>query len=108
LDYTIEVPPELQPQKIAPMILQPLIENAITHGISPKVEPSTVSLRMMSLSDGIQVSIEDTGVGIINKSAVLATGLGLTNTNLRLNTMYQSELIITDNHPTGTIVSFRI
>jgi two-component system, LytTR family, sensor kinase len=108
LNYSFEVSSNLNNIKIAPMLLQPLIENAIIHGISPKIEPSTLTIKINRVSDKLNISIEDTGVGIVDKTSMFQNGLGLSNTTLRLLKMYNSELIIEDNVPSGTKISFKI
>lgn len=108
LNYSFEVPSDLYECKIAPMLLQPIVENAVIHGISPKIEPSKLTVRVLKKAEKLIVSIEDTGAGIIDKEDIFQKGLGLSNTKLRLNKMYQSGLRIEDNIPTGTKISFEL
>lgn len=108
LNYSFEVPSQVKEMKIAPMLLHPIVENAIIHGIAPKIEPSTLRLRITQTAEKLNISIEDTGIGISDKSHILKLGLGLSNTKLRLNKMYHADLLIEDNWPTGTKVSFQL
>jgi two-component system, LytTR family, sensor kinase len=106
LNYDFEVPEELHGFKITPMLLQPLIENAINHGIVPNIEPASLSIKIKKEANKILFSIEDTGIGIVNKSAIFTKGIGLSNTKMRLEKIYNSSLKIEDNFPSGTKISF--
>jgi two-component system LytT family sensor kinase len=108
LNYHFEVPAQLYGFKIAPMLLHPLVENAVTHGIAPKIEPSCLVLKITKNKDKVVFLIEDTGVGISDKNAALSKGIGLANTKKRLAKIYGSELKMEDNFPTGTKISFAI
>src|SRR6266850_2949505 len=63
LRYEVDVPPDLHTFTVAPMLLQPVVENAIRHGLEPKVDGGNV--RFSARRDGADVVIEiaDTGVG---------------------------------------------
>lgn len=93
---------------IPPMLLQPLVENAITHGIAPKVGYCEISVRADDAGGKTKFTITDTGVGMADKNCVNGTGLGLSNVRLRLQKISQSDLILTDNTPTGLTVSFTL
>ncbi|WP_299212829.1 histidine kinase [uncultured Dokdonia sp.] len=108
LHFSFDVPKELYNQKIAPMLLQPLVENAINHGIATKIKPSTLIIKIEKVRDQLHYTIEDTGVGITDKEAVFSKGLGLSNTKMRLQKIYNADLKIEDNIPSGTKISFVI
>lgn len=108
LTYSFEINNHLLDYKITPMLLQPLIENAIIHGISPKLEPSNLIVRVTKIGEKLHFSIEDTGIGILDKKLALSKGIGLSNTEIRLNKLYNSDLKIEDNYPTGTKISFQV
>ncbi|WP_340201802.1 sensor histidine kinase [Ascidiimonas sp. W6] len=108
LHFSFDVPRELHTYKIAPMLLQPLVENAVNHGIASKIEPSTLLIKIEKKEGQLHYAIEDTGIGIEDKEAVLTKGLGLLNTKMRLNKIYNSDLKIEDNTPSGTKISFVI
>lgn len=67
----IDVPDELMECKIPKLILQPFLENSITHGLAPKTSPGKVSLSVMRKQDCLLVSIEDDGIGM--RSNILHT-----------------------------------
>ncbi|MFC4634416.1 sensor histidine kinase [Dokdonia ponticola] len=108
LHFSFEVPEVLYQEKIAPMLLQPLVENAVNHGIATKIQPSSLVIKIKKIAGQLHYAIEDTGVGIADKEAVLSKGLGLSNTKMRLEKIYNTHLKIEDNTPTGTKITFVI
>ena len=108
LQVQISVDDDLLSSHIPPMILQPLVENAITHGVSPKVGASKVSLMIKRMGDRIKFEITDTGVGIKPDTDFWNKGLGLKNTRERLKHLYHADLRVEPNPPQGTKVSFVI
>jgi sensor histidine kinase YesM len=107
LRYAIDVPPELASQRLAPMLLQPVVENAIRHGLEPKVEGGELRLGARRERDDIVVEVRDTGVGF---GATTRGGVGLTNLRERLQGLYgeRASLAIGDNAPSGTVVTVRL
>ena len=108
LNYKFEIPIELNSFKIAPMLLQPLVENAVTHGIAPKIEPSSLFIKAEILGHNIILTIEDTGQGINIKDLSFSKGIGLSNTKKRVLKIYKSDLKIENILPTGTKISLTI
>lgn len=94
--------------KIPPMILQPLVENSIKHGLSSLIEGGKISIIVSRNKGKIRFEISDTGVGVIDKKGIFNQGIGLTNTQLRLEKIYHSALEITDNQPKGLKIAFEI
>lgn len=108
LTFSFDVPKELYNHKIAPMLLQPLVENAVNHGIATKTTPSSLKIKIVENNGRLHYSIEDTGIGIVDKNIIFSKGLGLSNTKMRLSKIYNSELKVEDNLPSGTKISFAI
>ncbi|GIV36583.1 MAG: hypothetical protein KatS3mg032_0962 [Cyclobacteriaceae bacterium] len=76
--------------KVPPMILQPLVENAVKYGIAPKEEGGTIVLTVKRLSKMIFFEVKDDGLGI-NAMKVMdapSSGVGLKNTDSRLRNAY--------------------
>jgi two-component system LytT family sensor kinase len=75
------------------MLLQPLVENSIRHGLSSKVDGGTIRVRSRLMGGRLQIMIEDDGVGIAE--AKLATlfeqGIGVSNVNERLKVLFGEE-----------------
>jgi LytS/YehU family sensor histidine kinase len=72
-------------------ILQPLVENAIRHGIEPKVSPGVIKIESQRDGESLRVTISDTGVGLpelADPAARPVEGIGLSNTRARLQSLY--------------------
>ncbi len=85
--------------KIPRLTLQPLVENAINHGIRGKLGAGKITIYAMYYEDHIILSVEDDGIGIDEKiikniKKGIFTGVGLRATIERLNIYYDSENII--------------
>lgn len=107
LRYRIEVPDELRQFRIAPMLLQPVVENAIAHGLEPKVEGGEVVLSARVEGDHVSLRISDTGVGL-NEAAPRKPGggVGLSNLRERLRSLYgaAAKVELLENQPCGMTV----
>lgn len=108
LKISIKVDGKLLDRQVPPMILQPLVENAIKHGISAAINGGEVSVTIIEKGKKLHFEIADTGVGIEDKTQLLNKGVGLTNTKLRLEKTFDSAIQFADNQPTGLKVSFEI
>jgi two-component system LytT family sensor kinase len=114
LTATIEVDAdnETLDTPVPPMILQPLVENALRHGIAPSEEGGTVTVEVTTENDRIRVRVEDTGVGPGDEDPLSAAedSTGLTNTDTRLRHTYGPDagLHTAENTPTGFTVYFSI
>jgi sensor histidine kinase YesM len=82
------------------MIIQPLVENAVIHGLDATIEGGTLHIRAEQENSLLRVTVADTGQGI---GAGPSQGLGLANIRERLKALYgsQGRLIITENQPRG-------
>ncbi|EEF26572.1 conserved hypothetical protein [Ricinus communis] len=107
LRYRIDVPDELRQFRIAPMLLQPVVENAIAHGLEPKVEGGEIVLTARVEGEHVHVRISDTGVGL-NDAAPRKPGggVGLSNLRERLASLYGSaaKVELLENQPCGMTV----
>jgi two-component system LytT family sensor kinase len=72
------------------MILQPLVENALKHGLSRKVGPGTITLRSRRAGGSAIIEVEDDGLGISDErlSSAMNAGIGLSNVAERLRVIY--------------------
>jgi two-component system LytT family sensor kinase len=84
--------------------LQPLIENAIIHGIAPYSQAAVLTVQCRRVADKLEINIHDTGGGIGNSP--VTEGIGLSNTRGRLNELYNSKAGLTIKpHPEkGTVI----
>lgn len=94
---------------ISPLLIEPLVENAVKHGIREKIEGGCVSVSIETVEQGIKITVADDGVGMTPErlQAVQQNdiGIGLTNVRRRLQLDYNQPLNITSS-PDGTTVWF--
>ena len=113
LQYTLSLAPGLETAPLAPMLLQPLVENAIKHGLEPKVEGGTVSVDVRRAGDAgderMLITVEDNGLGFSDDADSKGTGVGLANLRERLAVLYdgRATLDIADARP-GTRIRIAV
>ncbi|MFB9214346.1 sensor histidine kinase [Vibrio sinaloensis] len=73
---------------LPPMVLQPLVENAIQHGIEPKVEGGWIHISAQDIESHLVIEVEDSGVGIGQQLDTAGHGVGLDNTKQRLLALF--------------------
>jgi len=90
LHYTLDLPPELAGLPVPALLLQPLVENSITHGLEPQVAGGSITVQ--ARRDGTQLVLEvsDTGIGP-GAATSHGTGFGLTQVRERLATEYGAQ-----------------
>jgi sensor histidine kinase YesM len=94
LTVSVEIPDELRAIAFEPLLVQTLVENAVKHGIEPKVGPVSISLKAhVREGDNAQLIVEvtDNGVGLQSKPATGGTGLGLDNIRKRIRALFGEE-----------------
>ncbi len=108
LDFTIEIPEELLKLQFPPMLLQPLVENAVKHGIEPKVEGGSIAIKAEKANGLLRLSVSDTGLGF--SDAMNTRGLGLENVKARLHALYSvsAGLVLEENRPCGAIATIEV
>ncbi|HVO44975.1 MAG TPA: sensor histidine kinase [Steroidobacteraceae bacterium] len=89
LRFTINVSEEALPAMVPTLLLQPLVENAVKHGILPRAAGGCVSVVVATEANQLQMRVEDDGPGMTRSSSTGA-GVGLSNTATRLNELYGS------------------
>lgn len=116
LNWTIDIPPELKTMTVPSLLLQPLVENAIRHGLEPKARGGMILIRAQRLDSaaGVQrlrLVVEDDGVGFDPTSGTAPAsgqrgGLGLDSVRSRLKLMYgnQAALSLMQRAGGGTVV----
>lgn len=88
LGYDVEVPGELLAAPMPPMLLQPLVENAIRHGLEPKIEGGRVRIAARREGATLAVTIADDGLGFNDSGKASGSGIGLGNVRARLAALY--------------------
>ena len=100
LRFKIELPDAVRKHPFPPMLLQPLVENALNHGLEPKMEGGEIMIKAMEKDDLIRVEVMDTGLGF---SSFEKTGVGIGNVRERIKLLYgeKGRFILEENHPNG-------
>jgi len=107
LRYTLEVPEALRDLSFPPMLVQPLVENALKHGLEPKIEGGNIVVKVEQDTDCCRVSVADTGAGLLENSVA---GIGLANVRERLEVIFngKAHLTLEENQPSGLKVTMEI
>jgi len=92
LAVKFDIDPETLDTDVPRLILQPLVENAIKHGIGPRAGPGLVQISAQKRADGTWIEVRDNGVGLSrNARARFTSGVGLSNTRARLECLYGGQ-----------------
>ncbi|MFN7433087.1 MAG: sensor histidine kinase, partial [Betaproteobacteria bacterium] len=103
LHYAIEADEAARRRPVPPLLLQPLVENAIQHGLEPKIEGGRVLVLAQQQGEALELIVQDDGAGFGNLTR--GGGVGLSNLRERLATLFgdRARLTIEDAQP-GTRV----
>ena len=105
LSVTVELDPALSHIPFPPLMIQTLAENAIKHGIEPKVGPVTLSVIATAVAEkqALFVEVIDTGIGLQNQPTTKGTGMGLRSVRERLKLQFgpSAELQISGSQHGG-------
>jgi len=105
LETSVEVRGPILSAQVPSLLLQPLVENAIRHGIAPRKRPGRVMVRAWREGERLVLEVEDDGVGLKEEPAN-GQGIGLRNTKARLQQLYPDshELVIRCAESGGALV----
>ena len=105
INYDINVKDFLVP----PLSIQPIVENAVKHGILKKIEGGTISIKTYENKEAYVVEIKDDGVGfdINDKSLQANDHIGVNNVRYRLSSLCHGELIIESAIDKGTLATIK-
>jgi LytS/YehU family sensor histidine kinase len=76
LSVTLDLPAALQDHPVPPLLLQPLVENAIRHGLEPHSQGGHVALRAARVDNTLTLCVQDNGVGLAEAAATVPAGVG--------------------------------
>lgn len=117
LGITLKIAPEVLPVRVPYLAIQPLVENAVRHGLAPKEGPGHVTLTAIDHGIEAEITVDDDGVGAdpetirkILDGQSRADSVGLGNVDARLRQVYGEEfgLVIDTAEGAGMKVSFRV
>lgn len=108
LSFRTELPEPLATATLPPMLLQPLVENAVRHGIEPKVEGGEIAITAHAANGTLVLEVRDSGSGLGGSTP--GTGTGLQLVRERLNALYgdRGSLTITGNADGGVTATLRV
>lgn len=108
--FQLDAPRELLPLRVPKLMVQPLVENAIVHGLRPRNYRGSITITC-ALEDGfLLISVRDDGVGfdesLLQERAEKSTGYGLRNIRQRLAVLYEEKgSLQIRNHPDGGVIA---
>lgn len=126
LDFLVDVAEQVPNLKMPAIVLQPLVENAIQHGIGPLAEEMVISLKVRNWDGRVRIQIEDNGIGMSaeqletlqsclklgleSSSRISGTGIGLTNVYRRLKIYYGNDVQfnIESEENCGTLITISL
>jgi two-component system LytT family sensor kinase len=91
LTVVFDIDPKSEALVVPHLILQPLVENALRHGIEPREEPGRIEISARILGDTLELKVRDNGNGLAADNVAAAReGIGLKNVRSRLTHLYGS------------------
>jgi two-component system LytT family sensor kinase len=112
LDITKKIEDSALEAFVPSMLLQPIVENCLKHGLAPKVGGGKIQLRAVQSGGRLQIEIEDNGVGISEERMphVYVEGIGLSNVRERLRVLYGTDfhLDMQSRPGEGTLIRIEI
>jgi len=106
VDWDVE--PGALTASVPSLILQPLVENAIQHGIAPVAAGGTLTIRAHRRDASLHVEIGDTGPGLSPSNVARPQGIGIANTRARLKALYGDRQSLELRQGAGLVVHLRI
>ena len=110
LRFTLDLPEALRQIKVPPMLLQPLVENAIQHGLEPKIEGGHIHVHASTDGGVLLLTVSDDGLGLDHPGQTKGTHLGVANIRERLRGMHgdAASLSLNANTPAGVVARLQL
>lgn len=99
LSVSIDVPSDLLDVDVPNLVLQPLVENAVVHGVAPRPGPGHVRVLVRREHDTLSLQVVDNGVGLLRNGSHVGHGIGVGNTRARLSAIYGNSATLTLRQP---------
>jgi signal transduction histidine kinase len=106
LTVTVDIAPDAMNARIPNLLLQPLVENAILHGVAPKTGPGRVDVRGRIEDGDVHLEVRDDGPGLPAGAGRTREGIGLANTRERLTKIYgaRGRMVLRSSPGQGVVV----
>jgi hypothetical protein len=111
LHFSIDADEQARAAVLPPLLLQPLIENAITHGLEPKIEGGTVHIQARVREGRLEIAVSDDGLGLDapRRARRPGNGIALENIRARLRTRYAARAALSVTAlPDGTLAAIHL
>lgn len=110
LSFSIEADPALRQQPVPPLLLQPLVENAIHHGLECCIDAGRIDIQAQRRGDLLVLSVRDNGVGLDAPKKRKGNGVATQNIRERLASRYgeRARLLLQSAPPRGTLATLEI
>jgi signal transduction histidine kinase len=105
LAYRCSLPDALRGARLPTMLLQPLVENAVVHGLEPKIDGGMVTIAAAQHGGQLEITVSDTGLGLERAGPRPGGGVGLATTRERLQVLYgeRAGVELLPSPPQGTL-----
>ena len=109
LNVRREVDPQTLDAFVPSLLLQPIVENAMRHGVAQRRGPAFVAIRAQKMNGSLQLQVEDNGPGF-DQTRALREGIGISNTRVRLQQLYGKTFSfdLSNASITGAIITISI
>src|SRR5215510_10712855 len=111
LQVKMDIEPETLDARVPNLILQPLVENAVRHGVAPHAAPGLIEISARLKENKLDLQIRDNGAGLPDaRRAQIKEGVGLANTRARLEQLYGADYLfgLSNRDKGGLVVSLTI
>jgi two-component system, LytTR family, sensor kinase len=112
LRVSLDIPAEVREAKVPNLILQPIVENAIKHGIAPRIRGGAIEIAACVRGDRLAIEVRDDGVGLAAGRAADSAGhgVGLSHVRKRLEQLYPGEhrFALEPRQPAGVVATLEI
>lgn len=107
LNYKIVMDETLNATPFPPLLIQPLVENSVRHGLEPEIAGGEIDVEIHKKNNRLTIIVSDTGKGADN---LQSDGIGLNNIRERLSSLFQgrADIEIQANHPQGLKITLHI
>ena len=103
LTFTLDIPAELQSARVPTLLLQPIVENSLRHGLGGVMRPGMVEVKASRHNGILCLQVRDNGKGLRPDQAQ-RDGIGLSNTRARLQHLYGNDhQLVLENRPEGGV-----